>query len=288
MCTGSEDLCNAVGDDAVGVTDDEEWSMPDILETIRLIGDVAEDKQESWIGEGSVDETHAWHFCKRPLDRLANTLFVGYLFDLPLAVYADPPRDDSMHTQELGTFRDRCKAFVMQSCRLLDRLHLREDRTSEEEIDFALQYLRAAFRRMHLPTRGALPPVYHPQFEGPLHVAIPILDRASISRPWHDLLVEEFQGQSFTLPRHSFIDIDAERFFTVEQSFQATSDRLLNLAIDLGWATKEMEVVYLVMTPETSRVFLRFLEGLHSLVYTYTYISRPAQWWIDAFDAVKM
>lgn len=284
---GSEDLCNVVGDDAVGVSKDEEWTMPDILSAINLIGDVAVDKQETWVGEGSIDDSHGWQFLKRPFDRLANHFFVGSLFDLPLCVYVEPPKDDFMHTQELGSFSERVKAFIMQSCRLLDRMHLREDRISEEEIDFALEYLRQCYLRLHLPPRGALPPVTHPRCERPISIAVPILARESIAQPWVDLLIEEFQGQSFTLPRHSFSNVVPERFFTVGQEFQATSTKIMELAIDLGWASKELEKVYLVMTAETGRAFERFINGEHRLLYRYTFIGVPPSWWLAAFDELQ-
>jgi hypothetical protein len=285
--TGSEDRNNVVGDDGVGVTRDQEWSMPDVLDAVRIIGDVASEKQESWIGEGSIDETHGWQFTKRPLDRLSNHFFVGALFDLPLSVYVEPPENDPMHTQELGDFSKRVKTFIMQTCRLLDRMHLREDRLSEEEIDFALEYLRCCYRRLHLPPRGALPPVTHPRCERPISIAVPILDRLSIARPWVDVLIEEFQGQSFTVPRHSFVDVPGERFFSVGQDFLATSSKIMDLAVDLGWASKEIEKVYLVMNADTGRVFQRILEGEHRLVYRYVFEEVPSSWWLTAFDSLQ-
>lgn len=281
---GSDDLCNVVGDDAIGVTRDEEWSMPDILDTVRLLGDVAEEKQETWVGEGSLDDSHGWQFLKRPLDRLANNLFVGILFDLPLAIYVDPPADDGVHTQELGGFQERIRSFLMQTCRLLTRMHHLEHKLSEEEIEFGLQYLRTCFRRLHLPQRGAMPPVSHPRLKFDLDLAIPIIARESVSRPWHELLVEESMGQGSTLPRHTFHTVEPEVFRHIGQEFDASSNRLLDLLVDLGYCTRRLQKCYVAVNADTARCFVRFMEGEHTLLYTYEYTSEPPMWWRRALS----
>jgi hypothetical protein len=280
---GSEDLCNVVGDDAIGIVEAEEWTMLDILEAVRLLGDVEETKQESWIGSQVIDDSHGWQFLKRPLDRLGNTLFTGRIIDVPLAVYVAPP-GDNMHTQQLGSFSNRLRSFLMQCSRLLDRLHDLEHKLSEEEINFALQYLRTCYHHFHIPLRGALPPVKHPRMESDLHMAIPIIARESVSKHWHILLVEEMQNQGFSLPRHTFHQVDPKRFFTIGDSFYASSSQLMDLAVDLGWATKELEKTYVLMTPDVARLYLRFLDGEHTLLYLYTYTVDPPIWWKRVFD----
>jgi hypothetical protein len=185
--TGEFDLSNVVGDDAQALLNKMEWSALDFISTLRLIGNINEERTEFWMTGYHAEDSTGWQFLKRPFDRLGNHLYTGLLFDIPLAVYVCP-EDDGVHSADLGSFRDRVKAFIMQTCRLLDRLHIYECHLSEEELDFALGYLTTCYRELRLPPEGSLPPFSHSQMKGALHLAIPILHRESIARPWLDVL----------------------------------------------------------------------------------------------------
>lgn len=275
---GSSERCNVVGDDAAALLKQDEWSIPDFTATIQVIGIVHPEKLEQWLDGNNDGQSRGWKFVKRPVDRISNNLFVGLLFDLPLASYVTPPPKD-IHTADMGCFRDRVKAFVMQTSRLLDRMNAYEHRLSEEEIDFALGYLSECYKSLRLPPEGALPPFSHSRMEDPLHLAIPILHRASIARPWLDTLIDESAGRIFSLPRLAYNIEDPEPYVAVSQQFDATSSRHLQLAEDLGYVSKSMPTVVYVVDAASSLLLRQFLRGDVFPLYSYTYIAEPPQWW---------
>jgi hypothetical protein len=275
---GSFSAANVVGDDAGGLFKKREWSVLDLLETLKLLGAVNAEKLEVWEDGRTNGYSTGWQFLKRPVDRIANHLVTGLLFDLPLAVYVTGATSD-IHTADLGDLRSRIKAFIMQTCRLFDRMHIYESRISEDEIEFALTYLSACYRSFRLPPEGSLPPFTHSSLEKSLPLAIPILSRESISRPWLDVLIDESGGRLFSLPRGSFYELDLESFISVGQEFDCTTKKLLSLAEDLEYLEKRKTIVWYRLDDMSSKLLRCFVEGLLRPVYTYTYISEPPLWW---------
>jgi len=275
---GSFSAANVVGDDAGGLFKKREWSIVDLLETLRLLGIINAEKMEEWKDGRTDGYSTGWQFLKRPVDRISNHLVTGILFDIPLAIYVSGTTED-IHTADLGDLRSRIKAFTMQTCRLFDRMHIYESKLSEEEIDFALEYLAACYRSFRLPPEGSLPPFTHSELIRPLPLAIPILSRDSVSRPWLDVLIDESGGKLFSLPRGSWYELDLESFISVGQEFDCTSLRLLSLGEDLEFIEKRLNVVWYRLDGYSSQLLQGFVGGLLRPVYTWTYLAEPPLWW---------
>jgi hypothetical protein len=280
--TGSHDQACVVGDDAGGLFQMREWSLSDVIKTLSTIGIIHPDKSESWIGEQDVSSTHGWQFLKRPLDRIGNSIYTGILLDLPLAHYAATV-DNDFHTADAGSLHERVRAIVMQSCRLLDRMHIYESRLDEDSIAFALGYLQDLFVHLQLPTRGALPPIYHPSLKEPIRLVMPVLDRRSVARPWLHVVKEELVGTSFTVPRFGWSAVDPEPWRFDGQEFEATSTPLLTLAVDLGIMSQVMEATFLVLDRDTQLILDALVAGDLRTVYSYKYLCEPPSWWRCAF-----
>jgi hypothetical protein len=276
---GSETKACCVGDDAGGLFANVEWSVPDLLSTLQLLGDVAAEKTEVWRkGSEQSEGENGWQFLKRPVDRLSNQLLTGILFDFPLAVYAASVPQD-FHTVDLGSSSDQIKAFVMQFCRLLDRLHQYSHRISDEDVDFVLSFATACYRNLQLPVEGALPPVPHPRLSADLRLAIPILHTRSIREPWLDVLCNEFAGVLFTLPKTTYDKVGPSPFITVGQQFECSGHRALQLGIDMGFLEKEMEVKMIRMDEASAIMLNDFMCGDLMILYNFTFIESPPLWW---------
>jgi hypothetical protein len=284
--TGTFERASVVGDDAAGIITEEEWQIPSILKRLQSLGHVHPEKVEEWGPDCDVSDSHGWQFLKRPLDRIANNVFIGRLLDIPLAIYGAEPEND-LHTVDAGSLKERITAIVSQVSRLLDRLHQFESSLNEESIDFALRYCQILFKSQSLPITGALPPYHHRDLGEPIHLVMPILARESVSRPWFEVLCEELAGRSFTLLRSTLVSEEIpDRFRFEGQMTQGTSTRLFTIAADLGFVDRGLQSIFYVLNGDTRLMLRRWIDGELHVVYDFTYIREPPRWWMDAYSTL--
>jgi hypothetical protein len=283
--TGSFESSGVIGDDAAGVIQDDEWSLGALLQCLRGIGDVHKEKLQEW-GPGILSTgTYGWQFVKRPLERISNRMYPGALIDLPLLFYVCDPLHD-FHTQSAGSIIDRRKAIISQVSRLYDRLHQFESRLSEESIEFAIRYTQIVFSALDLPTTGALPSCHPYRHEKGIPMMLPILDRKSVSRPWIEVLTEELDGQTFTLPKFAWSPEIPESYRYEGQETEGTSHPLFSIGEDLGFIRKVMRPVHYRLGSDVAGLLKFWYNGDLRSVYAYTYTDEPPKWWRDVYSDI--
>jgi hypothetical protein len=125
LICGSLSRCRVIGDDAiVYFLEGESFKTITVRSAICLIGEIAEDKFETWLGTDAnfVDEHLAdrWTYEKRPFNRVADYMWKGKMTIWPtlenLGIHSNgftiPP----------STAHQRRKAFIKQHIRLLSDL----------------------------------------------------------------------------------------------------------------------------------------------------------------------
>jgi len=140
----------AVGDDAFGVKAMEYGTVPNIselLEQVRNIGVVAEEKTEIWTKRDKESDKEIWNYLKRPISRVGATrMDFGDLVDWPGAA-GILDLQDSLHTTPLDNLvEDRLKRFNGQVTSLLRSLESKGYVNRDYQI-FLNRFLRASYDR---------------------------------------------------------------------------------------------------------------------------------------------
>jgi hypothetical protein len=142
----------AVGDDAFGVKelsgDGIKAEIGVLLDQVRNIGVVAEEKTEIWRAQDAEKDTEIWNYLKRPISRIGDTrMDFGDLVDWP-GVAGILNLSDNLHTTPLDNLPyDRLKRFVGQCTSLLRSLEFK-GLVLQEYSSFFNRFLRKSYQVM--------------------------------------------------------------------------------------------------------------------------------------------
>jgi len=229
-------LIKVIGDDALGRIPLEDY--PFLNKLLRCIGDISEEKQESW-RQPEQPEYHdpvaeTWHYTKRPItrvnDRVAREPFqiiwpsIGVLF---------PELADNLHTvihktMSMKTISSSLTTFVNQfEGAILDQVEIRWINTFIHEI-----LLRAKMIDYHESKAGLWPRVG-------LRLVFPMYVEEGMNKElWRDRMVMSMVPVRIA-KEFTYTDIIDEFLHNVEYIGKLTP--ALRLARDLGYAVVEQE-----------------------------------------------
>jgi len=107
-------LCKVVGDDAIGLFDESEMTRQELLDILKLLGKVAEEKLEFWGASNNTSDDY-WKYTKRPISRLpGGVIHQGELVDWPglsNAVGITCQAHTNVEQDPLRRFHIACKQF---------------------------------------------------------------------------------------------------------------------------------------------------------------------------------
>jgi len=272
---GSDQMCNCVGDDACAKGDLRE--LEDAITQISSFGSIHPDKFKIWREDSADVGENGWQFLKRPIDRLEGHIFVGNLVDLPNLFYICEITD-GIHTvpeKEQGSGK---RAFLSQTRSMLWSMHSMFPTLEDEEIRFALEYLRLGYRSFGFPFEGRLP---GHSYRGVEDQAIPRLEVESIENDWLDWLWDNAEQRIGRLPMLLGCE-DLLGNLESDGEFYSTSSRLLSLVEDLEYLERKPMWEDVVICQEYKDRFYKLVRGTADVVYRYRWVKPPPIWWESA------
>jgi len=132
-----------VGDDALGQIETGSLSArEDLISLLSNIGDVSFSKTNWWgpEEEGGFSRDYRWQYCKRPIDRIENRVYVGEMYTFPpVAIMLD--WSDSFHTKIPTGSRIRRKKTASQLLAFVRQFQGAQ--ICDDEISLIDRFLRA-------------------------------------------------------------------------------------------------------------------------------------------------
>lgn len=265
--------CKVVGDDAIGASLE---GPTEVLDKLRNIGRIAEEKVESWYGETKeLDqslETHTWHYTKRPLLRIANHVIQGFQMNFP------PVADFLQLSDEFHTVNPRVDraVFLRQRCNILLSFLVQVRRLPEHPSELELETIEGFYHHLkHI--------LYVERHEiGDTTVSLHYLpSRISVSFDFDDWF-GEFEKVVSRVPQEvvdevTFVDKRGLNFGPMTQS--------LNLAVKLKYA--EADIMMREMLPCDDKEFFQRLilkTGPIRALYSYTLYHSCPSWLVDLVE----
>jgi len=270
---GSEDMINAIGDDAGTLFDVEKIGVEEIKAAIKTLGDIADEKFEFWVDtEENMDCEDGWHFTKRPIAVRDRVITQSWMPDFPI-IPTILGYHDGQHTPPVQDLRSRRRLLIKQTCRLFDSMRLNIASVDDDDIDLCLTILRRLYAKVSLPVYGGWPDRYvRESKDGPYLdqlLAVPKLHVDSIREGWIAVLREQYQTGIIRLPRTDVGDsvLPSEMYQGLE--FNWHSDKVLNVLAKIGVLSKEPLYEDHLITDENLELFERVALGKVKVTYQY-------------------
>lgn len=193
-----------VGDDVLASGEKEPFPMEfkDSVRAIQSLGDIEETKVQVWEDdhmevENDKDSQQGWHYTKRPIDRIGNSIVVGLLLEFPM-YGALAPEEDGIHSSGKD-LKERIKAAATQTFHLIRKVRdILIDDIQEEDIEFILQSMVPVYACFGIPSHGSLPHEYVHGFKGNLFLPI---NRSIFFEPLESLSIGSFDpSQPISIP----------------------------------------------------------------------------------------
>jgi hypothetical protein len=279
---GSDHNCTCVGDDAFGRGYKMEWEGSTVLEPVRLIGEIHDEKLFIWEHPTPYGASNGYAFLKRPVDVYEGGIMVGVLLDFPvLAIIIGEAVQG--RTVTMGTSFNRQKTFLTQFHRLIQRLH-HIDSIPDEDFSFLDRFSRFAYGRLGLPTNGSLPP--HRDRTLPKMTIFPIKNCRDLVRDHMQSLYDSVPlGEPFEMPIcKERQEISTEPLYTGEERIGQLR-KVENLLETLGYLEVERLGDETFLWNRTSAEWLRrFLDHEILPMYHIHVVRDPPDWYYDSFS----
>jgi hypothetical protein len=279
--TGSELLCNVIGDDAGATGDENELSVREMIEAVRSIGDIEEGKFETWEeDEDESDEAIGWHFVKRPITVSCHTIKQGWMPDFPI-IPMILNQEDGQHTLQPLPLVDRRRLLIKQTCRLFDSMRMNPDQVSEEDRDIVISMLAQLYNRLRLPFHGSFPYRWAKRkgcYPDSVLCVAPLLHE-SMTIGWYTTLRNKEVPTGFIRIPLEMIQIDPlpDRLY-VGLEFHYRSNRVLSLLEKIGYIERETEYEEVRATEEAVDRLYDFITGIRKKSYLYRVLIDYDQW----------
>jgi hypothetical protein len=276
LIVGSLSRNKVIGDDAIcEFIPTDEYDECSIRESIQLIGDVAEDKMESWLWnpENDISESHdeRWAYEKRPINRIGDRVFKGALVIWPNLDISTGIYSNAFTTRRLSTFQEK-KRFCSQHQRFLAILSHYSQTEPEPFLSIVKVYLGIGFDRFKLRKGGSydfemrrlVPPMYAPDFD--------------FSR-WVEVYAEE--GGVLNL-RNLKLEESPPDYLYASGEFCSKRDSVLSYGLRMKWLEERQERCwYKVQDLLNDGYDIDSLLSLKGLVSRFVICNRPPVWFID-------
>jgi hypothetical protein len=270
---GSEDACNAVGDDAVYIHDEKYIDDQTIATAIRTIGDIAEDKRMSWTeNQEDLEFSQAWHYTKRPINLSGGIVDIKWMPDFPILPLILDLIDDS-HTVLSQPFHERRGLAIKQTCRLFESMTRNISSVESSDIDIVLSVLERVFEVLKLPNEGSFPRKRHHENTKRYpheNLAIPVLSEDSIKEGWWVVLKRQaYEGGTMNLPIWYGED-DLPDELLAGHEFVYGNEKILSLYEKLGIVSKRMVTEEVIVDDRAMEIYEDFIFKRRRHLYQYT------------------
>jgi len=278
--TGDERRINTIGDDAAGVWRKDEFEDYQIIEAVRSIGEIAEEKFEIWDTDQKDQEEHdSWHYTKRPIGVDHGIVTNSSMPEFPMIGQA-------MHhfprhiTLIRGTLHSRRAMFVKQTCRFMTNIATRE--LDDEDVEMVLSILRKCYQMLSLPARGSLPMKYAKPCDGvyPMELlCVPRLSVESIREGWWTVLRRDVNMTGIINLPVVVGEDELPMAFTRGVSFIHRAEKVVNVLVKIGKVRCEGLFEDRMITDETLAILDDILLGKRTRLYRYTVVEDCDQWY---------
>lgn len=288
MITGSEDKCNALGDDGGVVTNEDELPFEELKAAIRVLGKISDDRFQTWMeDEGYGEDAEGWHFVKRPISRVHGRIMQDWMPDFQnFGSVLDI--QDSMHTLPHEPFERRRRLLIRQTCRLFESCHRHKHLLTEEDIEDILSITTQLFLRLHLPLQGSFPTRSRSLRSHSCpdsRLCSPPVSRESLEEGWYTVLRNRVVDVDvLNLPAETHIIEDLPHEMIAGMEFKSNGSEMLGLLEKIGVVVKSLEVVEWLATEEAFAVLDALMTHSKRAVYTFT-VCRTYPQWTSYFDA---
>jgi hypothetical protein len=282
MC-GGVDKCNCVGDDAEGKVKKSRGreGQNQLLEGVRVIGDISEEKMCWWIDDSMEPNRKGYHYVKRPIDRIDNHVWSKPMLDFPslsLVVDCSSP----YHTVPFESIIVRKRKFIVQTCRFFDSINgLFSSYLADFDIPLILVYLRWCCRKLGLPKKGVVPGGWTGSERAHYQdLAFPVIAEDSMV-DWRRLLWDNFGASTclIQIPITSDISDISGGFQEGEELFLQSSG-IISLLESVGILERIRRRSELVFTTTLQyEAFCAILDGTYPVSYVYLCL-RDSPFWL--------
>lgn len=279
--TGSVDRGNAIGDDAIGLREKMGLIGKDeCLEMHRSIGAIERSKMCWWCRNST--SGCAWHYVKRPLDRIEDYIVQGWMPDFPNYPVLLGIKDDN-HTVPVMEFETRRAMCAKQVGRFFDRIVRSSYEPSSDDIGISLNILRYLYFRLQLDERGSWPDASkHRKGRSSkklqYHFVPPLLERC-FTESWLRILLDERPVDAIVLlPREDEGEMELPDTILPGDSFVWRGSRILG-AMDLMGKIEKRKIYDEVLVNDAMyERIMKLVGGSARLLYRYTCIDVIPFW----------
>lgn len=275
MVLGRMQRGKVVGDDAIGEFDPSLISKQELIESLRHIGEIAEEKMEFWEFDEELDDGAVWNYVKRPLVRYEGRAVLGNLMTWPvinvLLGIVNP-----FHVPLRGTLGDTFRT----ACRQIARF--RRELLSYNYDTSLVDPLIRTYLRQFSETYGIYTPfgyVGDATIKGGevvKSVIIPPLGREFFT--WTDKDLFDFHGDSLVKVPHW----DTEYFYTdhfgVGAEFVSRSNPVLSYLRKMDMMESERSDVWARISDLDAATLDLLVTGSLKYKYKYTVVDELPEW----------
>jgi hypothetical protein len=283
ICGGDENG-NFIGDDAgIACLEMERFEVYQIKESVRSIGEIADEKYEIFEGnDEEYEDSDSWHYTKRPIGVEQGGIKHGWMPEFPLLAPARGLNLDHV-TVKLPEFRLRRRIFVRQVTRFLNSLTAHQDEVSEEDWDLVQFILKDCYRKLQLPIYGAIPKLENRWIDGRPHgddvVVVPPILPDVLKKGWRQVLQENRDTLSGTMriPRFDMED-QLPRELTEGALFVYRSEKVLSVLDKMHVVDKRLLVEERLVTEESLERYFDYIDGNLRPLYEYQVLRDYSPW----------